>query len=114
MSQDSNDTDRMNQDNAHLAQTTGHDMSDVVGAKEERKLLARKERAHSIWFGLGMMGIVGWSVAIPTLLGIALGSWLDVVAPANFSWKLTGLVGGVVLGCWNAWFWVKRQSESGE
>jgi predicted F0F1-ATPase subunit len=30
-----------------------------------------------VWFGLGMMGLIGWSVAVPTLLGAALGLWLD-------------------------------------
>ena len=28
------------------------------------------------WFGLGMMRLVGWSVAVPTLLGAAIGLWL--------------------------------------
>ncbi|MGF1579271.1 MAG: AtpZ/AtpI family protein [Gemmataceae bacterium] len=87
------------------------EMSEVVGSKEERKLLAREEKSHTIWFGLGMMGVVGWSVAIPTLLGVALGSWLDAKTDTEISWTLTGLIGGVVLGCWNAWYWVKRQSE---
>jgi len=48
-----------------------------VGAQAERKLKARRQVTPGIWFGLGMMGLVGWSVAIPTLIGAVLGLWLD-------------------------------------
>jgi len=34
-----------------------------------------------VWFGLGMMGLIGWSVVVPTLLGAALGIWLDTHHP---------------------------------
>ena len=52
-------------------------LSQEVGAKAARKLRARRNSAQGVWFGLGMMGLIGWSVAIPTLLGAALGIWLD-------------------------------------
>ena len=48
-----------------------------VGAKAARKLKARRNSAQGVWFGLGMMGLIGWSVVVPTLLGAALGIWLD-------------------------------------
>ena len=49
----------------------------VVGSKAERKLKARRDAARGVWFGLGMFGIVGWSVAVPTLAFLALGIWID-------------------------------------
>ena len=52
-------------------------LSQEVGAKAARKLKARRNSAQGVWFGLGMMGLIGWSVVIPTLLGAALGIWLD-------------------------------------
>jgi ATP synthase protein I len=51
-------------------------LPELVGAKAKRKLKARRNSAQGVWFGLGMMGLIGWSVAIPTLLGAALGLWL--------------------------------------
>ena len=83
-------------------------LSRRVGAKEARKLRARR-RQHSIWFGLGMFGLVGWSVTIPTLLGLALGLWIDATWPSPYSWTLMLLVAGILLGCWNAWFWVSQE-----
>jgi len=92
-------------------QGTGERMSDEIGRKVERKLKARGERHRGIWFGLGMFGLVGWAVAIPTLLGILLGLWLDDLLPGRVSWTLTLLFLGIVLGCVNAWYWVKRESQ---
>lgn len=82
-----------------------------VGEKEARKIRARQEKDRSVWFGLGMFGLVGWSVAIPTLIGIAVGIWIDATWPSSYSWTLMLLFVGVVVGCLNAWYWVKRESR---
>jgi ATP synthase protein I len=83
----------------------------TVSGKAARKLRARREGDRGIWFGLGMMGLVGWSVAVPTVVGIALGVWLDrrSADPGGVSWTLTGLVVGVAIGCVNAWVWIQRE-----
>jgi ATP synthase protein I len=82
-----------------------------VRAKEERKLKKRREGEHSAWFGLGMFGLVGWSVAIPTVIGVAIGLWLDAKFEGRRSWTLTFLFIGIVVGCVNAWYWIKRESS---
>ena len=80
-----------------------------VGAKAARKLKARRNATQGVWFGLGMMGLVGWSVVVPTLLGAALGIWLDNRHPGSHSWTLMLLVIGLVVGCLTAWHWVDKQ-----
>jgi ATP synthase protein I len=82
-----------------------------VSEKATRKIQARREGDRSIWAGLGLFGIVGWSVMIPTLLGIALGIWIDKRFPSPYSWTLMLLFVGVVLGCWNAWYWIQREQR---
>jgi ATP synthase protein I len=82
-----------------------------VSEKEDRKLKARREKYRSVWFGLGMFGMVGWSVTIPTLIGIALGIWIDTTWNGPYSWTLMLLFIGVMIGCLNAWYWVKRESK---
>ena len=51
----------------------------TVGRKAERKRKrkAQREGRRSLLFGLGIFGLVGWSVAVPTVLGTLLGLWLD-------------------------------------
>jgi len=82
-----------------------------VGAKAARKLNARKS-TQGVWFGLGMMGLVGWSVAVPTLLGAALGIWLDKHHPGRHPWTLALLVAGLAIGCLNAWHWVAKEDKA--
>ncbi len=88
-----------------------HQFTEAVRAKEERKLKARRNRKSSLWFGFGMFGMVGWSVAIPALIGTALGVWLDARYAGSISWTLTGLLAGIVVGCFIAWLWVTRESQ---
>ena len=58
-----------------------------------------------------MMGLIGWSVVIPTLLGAALGIWLDKRNSGTHSWTLMLLVIGLIIGCLNAWHWVAKEDK---
>jgi ATP synthase protein I len=82
-----------------------------VARKEARKVRARRQKKRRIWFGLGMFGLIGWAVAIPTVLGIALGLWIDTTWPSRFSWTLMLLLAGLVLGCANAWYWLSEEQR---
>lgn len=86
-------------------------LSREVGARAARKLKARRNPTPGVWFGLGMMGLIGWSVVVPTLLGAALGIWLDNRHPGSHSWTLMLLLIGLLIGCANAWHWVAREDK---
>jgi len=87
-------------------------LADAVGAKAKRKLRARRHAAQGVWFGLGMMGLVGWSVVVPTLIGAGVGLWLDKHHPVKQSWTLALLVAGLVVGCFTAWHWVSKENQA--
>lgn len=82
--------------------------------KESEKKIKSKKEGNEIMFGLGLFGIVGWSIAIPTILGIAIGIFLDSRFTQSFSWTITLLFGGVILGSFNAWYWIKEKSRNDE
>ncbi len=84
--------------------------SERIGAKEARKLRARKAKGKGLWFGLGTTGVVGWSIVVPTIVGALLGRWLDARLQGTVSWTLTLLLIGLALGCLNAYYWVRKQS----
>ena len=94
--------------NASNDETT---FSRKVGAQAARKLKAKRS-STGVWFGLGMMGLIGWSVVVPTLLGTALGVWLDRRHPGAHSWTLALLVAGLTLGCFNAWRWIAKEEKA--
>ncbi|MGO8692800.1 MAG: AtpZ/AtpI family protein [Rectinemataceae bacterium] len=74
-----------------------------------RKELADRKAALA-W--LGTLGIVGWSVAIPILLGIVLGRWMDSLFGTGPALMIVFLVAGIVLGCGAAWRWIKKRIEA--
>jgi ATP synthase protein I len=86
--------------------------AEQVGATASRKLKAQRNATQGVWFGLGMMGLIGWSVAVPTLLGAALGLWLDKHHPGQQAWTLALLVAGLAIGCLNAWHWVVKEDQA--
>ena len=88
------------------------DFAKQVGAKAARKLKAQRNATPGVWFGLGLMGVVGWSVVVPTLLGAALGLWLDRRYPGGRTWTLALLMAGLTLGCLNAWHWVSKEDQA--
>ena len=104
--------DRKARSSKERRQAIAEEFSRRIGRKEYRKLKGRREGDQSLWFGLGVVGVVGWSVAIPTLIGVALGIWIDSTWPSRFSWALMLLLAGVALGCLNAWYWVKKAGIS--
>ena len=85
----------MNDEPQNKLAKTEPSLSQEVGAKAARKLKARRNSAQGVWFGLGMMGLIGWSVVVPTLLGAALGIWLDQHHPGKHAWTLALLVAGL-------------------
>lgn len=87
------------------------DFPEEVGTKERRKLMAERDPGIGTWYGLGLFGVVGWAVTIPTLLGILLGVWIDLTWPSSRSWTIMLLVGGLGGGCLNAWLWLNRQRK---
>lgn len=102
----------MNDDPADGDSRQRRTFEEEVDAKAKRKLKARRDTSHDVWFGLGMMGLVGWSVVVPTLLGAALGLWLDKHHPGRHAWTLALLMAGLVIGCLNAWHWVAKEDKA--
>lgn len=84
-------------------------LSEEVGVREARKARARRTKDRTLHVGIGMFGIVGWSVAVPTVIGAALGMCFDRLWPGPFSWTLALLLAGVTVGCFAAWYWVSME-----
>lgn len=88
------------------------DLAEQIANKQARRAKGRRQREHSAWYGLGIFGIVGWSVVIPMLSCLAVGIYIDAKWPGRISWTLILLVAGAVLGSLNAWYWVSRERKT--
>ena len=81
-------------------------MLQQVASKQDRMMRARMAKSN-LWSSIAILGVVGWSVALPTLAGVALGVWIDHHWPSRFSWSLILLLAGLLLGCLSAWVRLK-------
>ena len=50
-----------------------------------------------------MIGVLGWTIVLPTLLGLFAGRWLDRTFHMGIFWTLGLLVAGLAAGCVLAW-----------
>lgn len=83
----------------------------LVEKKEKHKLKEKRRKKRGVLYGLGMFGLIGWTVAAPTVLGALFGAWLDRRFPGKQSWTLTLLIIGLIAGCVAAWQWLSREDK---
>ena len=79
-------------------------------ARQARRMKSTRDNpGPSPLRGIGTFGMIGWSIAVPTVGGAFLGLWLDRVAPQRFSWTIALILGGVVLGAFIAASWINKE-----
>ena len=76
---------------------------DDVQRRRRRHEKYQREGDSSFWSSVGMMGTVGWSVALPTALGVLFGGWLDTRLDSGRVFMVFFMLVGLVLGCVVAW-----------
>lgn len=77
-----------------------------VGAAQKRIERGRRQK-NSVLSSIAILGVVGWSVTVPTVLGVVLGVWMDRRWPGRFSWALTLMMLGLAIGCTSAWLRIR-------
>jgi len=82
---------------------------DDIGRQARRMQAHRDNPGPSPLRGIGAFGIIGWSIAVPTVGGAFAGLWLDRALPQAFSWTIALILGGVVLGAFIAAAWIKKE-----
>lgn len=87
-------------------------LAEDIGNQAKRMKNAHDNPGPSPLRGFGTFGMVGWSIAVPTVGGAFIGLWLDKVAPQNFSWTVALILGGIVLGSLIAWAWIEKEGDS--
>jgi len=81
----------------------GNGLDDAVKTRRERRALWQHEGERSLGQNLAMIGALGWTIVLPTLLGILAGRWLDRRFESGIFWTLGLLAVGLTLGCMLAW-----------
>lgn len=85
--------------------------ADRVAASEARLIRRKKEGPRNFWRAMALAGVIGWTVVLPMLAGIAVGGWIDRRWPSRLSWTIMLLFAGLAAGCANAWSRIRREQE---
>jgi ATP synthase protein I len=79
----------------------------TVRLRSERHRRWVSEGEPSVARRLAQIGVLGWIVVVPMLVGIFAGRWLDQKFNSGLFCTAPLLMLGAVLGCWSAWRWMK-------
>jgi ATP synthase protein I len=58
---------------------------------------------------LSQIGVLGWIIVTPMLIGVFSGRWIDGKLGTGLFWTAPLLMLGAALGCWSAWKWMKSE-----
>lgn len=87
-----------------MSQPENHErLGQAVKRRRERRERWQRQGERSMGQNLAMIGALGWTIVVPTLLGIFAGRWLDRSFHSGIFWTLGLLVAGLAVGCSLAW-----------
>lgn len=75
----------------------------------EREAQSRDDPEPSLGRRLGQIGVLGWAIVVPLLLGLFIGRWLDRQLGTGVMFAAALLFLGAAFGLWSAWRWMHRQ-----
>jgi ATP synthase protein I len=89
---------------------TGPDEQDplVKAARQrgERQIRWLREGDPSVAQRLAQIGVLGWMIVVPMLIGVFAGRGLDQKFNSGLFCTAPLLMLGLALGCWSAWKWM--------
>ena len=84
-------------------------MADAVRKQQVRRKRWQNEGEPSMARFIGQIGVLGWIIVTPTLIGLFVGRWLDHTFGTGIFWSAPLLLVGVAIGYWSAWKWMHKQ-----
>lgn len=84
-------------------------MAEAARQAAERARQGRDDPEPTMAERLGQIGVLGWTVVFPILLGIGVGRWLDHTFATGIFFTAPLLMIGAALGLWLAWRWMHRR-----
>jgi ATP synthase protein I len=78
-----------------------------VRLRGERQRRQQREGEPSVARRLAQIGVLGWIIVLPMLIGVFAGRWLDRTFASGVFFTAPLLLLGLALGCWSAWKWMQ-------
>jgi ATP synthase protein I len=82
---------------------------DAAGRAERRAEAGRADPEPSLGRRFGQIGVLGWMIVGPTVLGVFAGGWLDRMLGTGITLAAALTISGAALGLWFAFRWMHEQ-----
>ncbi|KAK45651.1 ATP synthase I [Caballeronia jiangsuensis] len=93
------------------ATATGNHTARAAQRAAQRQRRSESDPEPSLGSRFGQIGVLGWAIVMPTLIGLAIGHWLDRLFATRVFFSAPLLMLGASVGLWSAWKWMHRQSR---
>ena len=80
-------------------------MISIIKGEESRKDVKKGNKLG----GIAILGTIGWYIAIPAVLAIILGKWLNSVTNGSFNWIIILFLIGMSIGFYNVYRVIKKE-----
>lgn len=97
----------MNDELPKAPETDGGLLESVRRAR--RRSSWQNEGSPTVMRFVGQIGVLGWIIVTPALIGLFVGRWIDSRLNTGIFWSAPLMLVGIALGCWSAWRWMHRQ-----
>jgi ATP synthase protein I len=84
-------------------------LANVVRRLRERRRAWLRSGGESFPRYLAQIGVLGWTIVLPTLAGVFIGRWIDRRLDTGIFWTGPSLLVGLGCGCWAAWRWMQQR-----
>jgi ATP synthase protein I len=83
-------------------------MADAARQEAEWHERGLTDPEPSLGSRFGQIGVLGWMIVAPMLLGLLAGRWLDRRMATGITMTAALLLVGAVIGSWSAWKWMHK------
>ena len=83
-------------------------LAEAARRTAERSQRQAADPEPSLGARLGQIGVLGWAIVVPTLLGLLLGRYLDRLLGTGIALSAAFIMIGAAIGLWSAWKWMHR------
>jgi len=85
------------------------DLEDAVRLREDREAFWKRTGERPLWKNVSMIGVLGWLIVTPTLVGVLVGRWLDGRFETGIFWSGALIVLGAAYGGYLAWQRIEKE-----
>lgn len=84
------------------------ELAQVARRAADRAAAGASNPEPSLGARLGQIGLLGWTIVVPTLLAVLVGRWLDHMFASGVFFSAPLIMIGAAFGFWSAWKWMHR------